>query len=317
MPHPATDLCWCKGKPFQADTAAWRAAPASVRRSVKSHPARGCSPSSCHCHGFRTPKWAAVFSRSSLCPSILYAPDAAIDIAGVLARPLLAILMNSAGRRAVQATPGTVWSLETVVKWMLASFIQWSQAPQDAKHVKRLARKAAVHTTAGGTATSCYPKPTPYRSWGARARLGCSKCLGHPLQGEHCCAPAALRMPGAGTLRCEMPAAAARSAHGPDRAAGASARRLPRQGHCRESAAAQVWSDGAADSALRRRPPGATREVQLPGRGLADWGRIAQLLLHSRAFIIRYMPFSCPKGTHRLDLKSGLTADNMHASAAS
>ena len=41
--------------------------------------------SSCHCHGFRTPKWAAVFSRSSLCPSILYAPDAAIDIAGVLA----------------------------------------------------------------------------------------------------------------------------------------------------------------------------------------------------------------------------------------
>ena len=31
-------------------------------------------------------------------------------------------------------------------------------------------------------------------------------------------------------------------------------------------------------------------EVQLPGRGLADWGRIAQLLLHSRAFIIRYTP---------------------------
>ena len=186
---------------------------------------------------------------------------------------LLAILMDSAGRRAVQATPGRIWSLETVVKWMLASFIQWSQAPQDAKHVKRLARKAAVHTTAGGTAASCCPKATPYRSWGAQARLECSKCLGRPLQGEHCCAPAALRMQGAGTLCCEMPAAAARSAHGPDRAAGASARRLPRQGHRRVSAAAQVLSDGAAGSALLRQPPGATQGIAAAG----SWaGRLGQ-----------------------------------------
>ena len=56
------------------------------------------------------------------------------------------------------------------------------------------------------------------------------------------------------------------------------------------------------------------RELQLPSRGLADWGRIAKLLLHSKAFIIGLMPSSCPKGTHTLDLNPGLTADNMHAS---
>ena len=36
-------------------------------------------------------------------------------------------------------------------------------------------------------------------------------------------------------------------------------------------------------------------KILLPGHGLADWGRVAELLLHRKAFI-RCMPQSCPKG---------------------
>ena len=329
MPHLATDSCWCKGKAFPGrQSCRARAAPASVGRSVKSHlppPTRKCS------HQHHTPRlhtrWSwALLGRCRLCLSLQLRGMVIrqVAIAMVPGCPNRASVFHSnitvfsygwcsrcCNRHFFESWPTAAGSPDRHCRQLGCADLSWPSLEStnissvdphnnclvgpgpmiDQACQKTCAWSSRIHTAAGKPAASCCPKPTPYHSLGARARLGCSNCLGSPLQGEHCCAPAALHRPGAGTLCCGMPVTAACSAHGPDRAAGASAQRLPRQEHRREFAAAQALSGGEADSALVHRLLGATQETSAAGAwagrlGRDSWAAPAQQTLKHQMHVL-------------------------------